>query len=402
MTDAQCTAINTAIIRETGRIGPEIHTRVVRGSPWIALTPRDTWPDGMGLTQTSMTFERMLPADDNETWVNVAPSDGSSNNCLPATEIIKWGQSLVTWGLQKIAKESEEFCIEDLRSAFELAKVLANYTNGLKTVAQWVWENRDRNEYIRLSTHKVTETANAGFDINATSFSASSPPTSRLTWGTLKRIRTMLLREGAGEGALGFTGAGSPVFSLMTDETTQDFLLTDDPAVRADFQFAYEGKGEGSPLINPLFLDGFTHNGYKFMVDLWPARYEIVSNAYVRVQPFLSAQAATSGYKREINPAYIYATYQDTVIHVSNVFMQRIPQPISNPGGDFHFDPVNYMGQFKWVMDHPGSKCNPDGTIGRFRAVFASGSEPVHPEYGWVVRHLNCGAQRVTHSSCYS
>ena len=57
----------------------------------------------------------------------------------------------------------------------------------------------------------------------------------------------MLLREGAGEGALGFTGAGSPVFSLMTDETTQDFLLTDDPAVRSDFQFAYEGKGEGSP-----------------------------------------------------------------------------------------------------------------------------------------------------------
>ena len=100
MTDAACTAINTAIIRESGRISPEIYTRVVRGSPWIALTPRDVWPDGMGLTQSSMTFERMLPADDNEAWVNVAPSDGNSNNCLPATEILKWGQSLATWSLE--------------------------------------------------------------------------------------------------------------------------------------------------------------------------------------------------------------------------------------------------------------------------------------------------------------
>lgn len=402
MTDASCTAINTAIIRESGRISPEIYTRVVRGSPWIAMTPRDAWPDGMGLTQTNMLFERMLPADDAEAWTDVAPSDGTSNNCLPATEILKWGQTLRTWGLQKIAKETEEFCIEDLRSAFELGKVLANYTNGLKTVAQWVWENRDRNEYIRMAAHKVSETTNALFNINATSFDATVPPTSRLTWGTLKRIRSMLLREGAGEGALGFSNGGSPVFGLMTDETTMDFLLNDDPNVRTDFHFAFEGKGMDAPLIHPLFLDEFVYNGYKYMNDLWPARYEIVNGAYVRVKPFLSAAATTSGTKRDLNPAYIYATYQDTVVHVSNVFTQRIPKPISNPGGGFVFNPVDYMGDFRWVMDHPGSKCNPDGTIGRFRAVFSSGSEPVHPEYGWVIRHLNCGAQRVTHASCYS
>lgn len=402
MTDAACTAINTAIIRESGRISPEIYNRVVRGSPWIALTPRDAWPDGMGTIQTNMMFERMLPADDAEAWTDVAPSDGTTNNCLPATEILKWGQTLRTWRLQKIAKETEEFCIEDLRSAFELGKVLQNFTNGLKTVARWVWENRDRNEYIAIASHKVTETTNALFDINATSFNAAAPPTSRLTWGTLKRIRTMLLREGAGEGALGFTGSGSPVFGLMTDETTQDFLLNDDPNTRSDFQYAYEGKGADSPLMHPLFLDGFTYNGYKFMTDLWPARYEIVNGAYQRVKPFKTAAATTSGTKRDLDPAYLYATYQDTVIHVPNVFTQRIPKPISNPGGGFQFSPVNYMGDFRWVMDHPGSKCNPDGTIGRFRAVFSSGSEPVHPEYGWVIRHLNCAAQRTTHASCYS
>lgn len=403
MTTADCDKINTAIIRESGRISPEIHTKVVLSTPWVSMTPRAAWPDGMGLTQTSMMFERMLPADDNETWADVAPSDGASiNQCLPPTEILKWGQTLSTWNLQKIAKQTEDFCIEDLRSAFELSKVLGNYTKGLTTVARWVWENRDRNEYIRNSMFKITEGAGNVFNLAATSWNAATPPTSRLTWGTLKQIRSLLVREGAGTEAMGVNGSGAPVYGLMTDENTQEWLLKDDPEARSDFRFAYEGDGMNSPLIKaPFMLDGFSYNGYKFMTDFFPARYEIVNGAYVRVPPFSSAAATTAGTKRNLNLSYIYATYQATPIHVPGVFTQRIPRPISNPGGRFKFDPVNYMGDFQWknILD---KICNPDGTIGFFRAVFASGSEPVHPEFGYVVMHLSCPARRDLKGSCYS
>jgi hypothetical protein len=139
----------------------------------------------MGLTQTSMTFERMLPADDNETWTDVAVSNGKLNNCLPATEILKWGQTLRTWNLQKIAKQSEDFCIEDLRSAFELQKILTLFTQGLGTVTKRVLENRNQNEYVRLSQFKITEGPQAGFNIDTTAFDPANPPTSRLTNGTL-------------------------------------------------------------------------------------------------------------------------------------------------------------------------------------------------------------------------
>lgn len=401
MTIDDCAKINTAIIRETGRISPEIHTRVVRSTPWVAMTPRDTFPDGMGVVQTNMMFERMLPSDDAEAWTDVAPSDGSSNQCLPATEILKWGQTLRTWRLQKIAKQTEEFCIEDLRTAFDLQKILSLYTSGLQRVAQWVWENRDRNEYIAMSAHKVTEGAGNVFSLNSSSFNAATPPTSRLTWGTLKQIRSVLIREGAGTDAMGVSGSGAPVFGLMTDENTQDWLIQDAPHGRTDFQFAYEGMGAQSPLMKPLFLDGFSYNGFKFMTDFFPARYEIVNGAYVRIPPFSSAAATTSGTKRDLNMAYLYATYQDTPIHVPSVFTQRIPKPLSNPGGNFKFDPVNYMGDFQWknILD---KICNPDGTIGFFRAVFASASEPVHPEFGFVVRHLNCPPLRELKPSCYS
>jgi hypothetical protein len=387
LTTADCNQINTAIVRETGRIGPEIYDRVVKTSPWIGLTPRDVWPDGMGLEQTALTFERMLPDDDGEAWVDVAVSSGSTNNCLPPSEIIKWGQTLRTWNLQKIAKQTEDFCVEDLRSAFQLQKMLTLFTRGLGTVSRRVLENRNQNEYVRISSHKVTEKA-TNFDINATSFVASDPPTSRLTNGTLEYIYQWLIAEGAGEDAMGSSGGNSPVFGLFTDSNTSSDLLRQDSALRADVQYAFMGKGFASPLIQPLATE-FSFRGYSHMINFNQPRYNIVGGVYVRVPRYKAAEATTKGYKREINAAYDYAQYADTIVHVPSVYTMRIPQPISSPGGAFKFTPVNYMGDFTW-RNIPHAVCNPDGTIGFFRAIFASGSEPGHPEFGFVIRHANC------------
>lgn len=397
-TTADCVAINTAIVRETGRIGPEIYTRVVNTSPWIGLTPSDVWPDGMGIQQTSLMFERMLPADDNETWTDIVVSDGNTNNCLPPTELLKWGQTLTTWNLQKIAKETERFCIEDLRSAFQLQRMLELFTQGLATVTKRVWENRNQNEYVRLSAHKVTE--KAALDLDATSFSAGSPPTSRLTNGTLEMIYARLLSEGAGAFAFGNNGGAAPVFGLLTDMATSRDLMRQDTALRSDFQFAYMGKGAASPLIAPLGVQ-YSYNGFSHMMNFNQPRWDIQGGAWVSVPRYKAAVATTKGYKRELNAAYDYAPYADSIIHVPDVYTRRIPKPISSPGGKFKFDPVNYMGEFSW-KNILHEVCNPDGTIGFFRAVFASGSEPVHPEYGYVVRHLNCPPLRNLKTSCYS
>ena len=398
LTTADCGAINTAIVRESGRIGPEIYDRVVLGSPWIALTPSDVWPDEMGLIQTNMMFERMLPANDAETWTDIAVSDGTTNNCLPDTEILKWGQTLRTWNLQKIAKETEEFCIEDLRSAFALTKVLQSYTSGLSDVTKKTWENRNRNEYVRLAAHKVTE--RSILDLDATSFNAASPPTSRLTNGTLEQIYNRLLSEGAGGSAIGMAGANEPVFTLFTDHTTRRDLMRQDNALRTDFQFAYMGMGSKSPLVQPLGTGG-SYDGFMHITDYNQPRWDIQGGAYVRVPRYKAAEATTKGYKRDLNPAYDTAPYADHIIHVPSVYTRRIPKPISNPGGKFRFDPINYMGEFKW-MNILDRVCNPDGTIGYFRAIYASGSEPVHPEYGYVVRAMNCPPLRNIKASCYS
>jgi hypothetical protein len=47
------------------------------------------------------------------------------------------------------------------------------------------------------------------------------------------------------------------------------------------------------------------------------------------------------------------------------------------------------MGEFKWLNIRDTAD-NPDGTIGYFRAVLSSGSKPVFPEWGYVIRHARC------------
>jgi len=35
--------------------------------------------------------------------------------------------------------------------------------------------------------------------------------------------------------------------------------------------------------------------------------------------------------------------------------------------------------------------CNPDRTIGYFRAIMKDAFEPIHPELGYAIMHANCG-----------
>jgi hypothetical protein len=44
------------------------------------------------------------------------------------------------------------------------------------------------------------------------------------------------------------------------------------------------------------------------------------------------------------------------------------------------------MGDFKW-LNIQNATDNPDKTIGYFRAVLSSGSKPIRPEWGSVIRH---------------
>jgi hypothetical protein len=125
------------------------------------------------------------------------------------------------------------------------------------------------------------------------------------------------------------------------------------------------------------------------MIDDFLPRWNLTNGAWVRVRPYIATSGATKGTKFDINPAYETATYEDTILFHTDVFTNLVPKPITAPGGNTKFDAVSYMGEFKW-RNIPNKADNPDGTIGFFRAILSSGSKPIRPEWGYVIRHLRC------------
>lgn len=399
MTSAECDSVNDNLLKETGRIGVDIYNKVVGKTPWISLTPRDTWPDGMGDIISNLTWERTLPTNTGDEWANYVASTGAAPDaCLPTPEIVHFGQTTQTMRIQRRAIQTEEFCVEDLRGAFELKQMLTNVRRNLSDVTRYVWETRNQDEYIRIAKHKITETSTGGFDINATEFDVNDPPTSKLLNATLEQIYAFLDLEGI-DGVVGRTMQDAAVYNLITDMFTSRDLIRQDPELRQDFRFAYEGVGKDSPLLK-VAGSSLSYNGFKHTATRYPPRWDIVGGAWTRRFPFKDPEATTKGVKQEVQPVYIYAEFQDSVVHVPGVYTQRVPKAITAPGGGFMFNAVNYMGDFAWLnIQH--KICNPRKTKGFFDAIFASASEPVHPEYGWVIRHKNCGSPR-TQRSCYS
>ena len=406
-----CDTIANGFIAESGRFSGELYRKVAPSGPWLAGTPRGEWKDGMGKILNNILFERTVPATDtsgpgaaSNKWVDEVFSDGSSNDaCLPTPEIQNWGQTSRPYNVQVRNLQTPEFCVEDLRSDYDIEKMIDALLSNLEWGTGYVWEDRNRHEYIRLAEHKVTETGNTGFDIDGQiAFDlVNNPPTSRLTMGTLEWIYEQLEADGASLQSNGRTNSTSrPVYDLYTDSVTMRDLIRQDPNLRDDFRWAYAGKMETSPLLQTLGTP-WSWDGFRFVHDRFPERYNVVNGQAVRVPPYLDPQqTATKGYKQDRNPAYKFAQYQISVIHIPAVYKQLVKRPISQLG-KFKFDPVKYTGDFQ-MLRIADKKCNPRGTKLFLDAIFASASEPGLTYLGWSIAHKVCPPLRTTYPSCYS
>lgn len=389
MPDYTCDEVTNAFIAQSGLLSDRMYSRVSPKGIWVASTPRGEWKDGMGLVQNSLLWERTVPTDDGDEWASAALSDGNTDNCELTPELVEFGQTERTMQMQRRNIQTQEFCVEDLRADHQIQQVAKAIDKNLAWITDYVWDSRDRREYIRLAEHKVTEKATV--DINATSFVAGTPPTSRLTWGTLEQIYNQLKLEDGGMSAVGRTSNNRPVYDLFTDGNTIRDLIRQDPDLREDFRFAFMGEGINSPLLSSLGV-GITYNGWRLIEDRFPLRENIETGAYVSVAPYTDPEATTKGKKQLVNQDYLYATYQTSVVHIPSVFTQLVPKPISSIGS-MKFNPVNYMGDFQF-LNIKDKVCNPRGTKGFFDAVFASASEPGDTYLGYAIKHLNCAPYR--------
>jgi len=372
--------IDQLLINESGRIGPDIYSKSLNTSPWLKLVKKASWPDEMGSSLSVLTYQRSLPAN-SLTWSDVNFNTGTGNNCVPSAQVVEFAQTLRTYNLNQSAIESPKFCVNDLRFSLRRKDQLSHIFRILTENTRNAWIDRHRDEFTRLAEHKVIATA--ALPEGSASFPLVSP-TSRLTQGMLERYYMKLIRDGASQSAYGREN-GRPQFAIITSSEASRSVILDNAAIREDYRYSTKVN----ELLAPLGVER-SYGGFFHMIDDFGPRYDFVAGAWVRRRPYAPV-ATTHGNKFDVNPLYESAAFEDTFVFSSDVMETLIPTPISSPGGNLKFDPVSYMGDFKWNNIADEEK-NPDGTIGYFRAVLSSGSKPIFPEWGYVIRTLRCNS----------
>ncbi len=396
--------INSLLITESGRIGPEIYRKTINQSPWLNLVRQAAWPDGMGTTISALTWERSLPTN-NLTWSTLgynpagdatSPQTGGTDegNCLPPKQTINFAQTLRTYNLAQTALESPKLCLNDLRFPWQVKEQLGAIMDILAENVKYAWESRYRNEYFRLCGHKVVakaglpENTTTNVDPNSNTVTASLFPnqaaTTQLTASILQRYAGKMIRDGAGMKSLS-KNQGQPVFGLICSPEVSERLILDNSDIRQDYRWI---DGQAKELLAPLGVDR-SYKNFFHILDWQSPRYDWINGSgYIR-RPFYASTAASYGNKSDINPDYETAAYEVSFIFHQDVMESMIPKPISAPGGNTKFNPQKYRGDFNW-LNILNKDDNPDGTIGFFRSVFQNGSKSIRPEWGYAILHQRC------------
>lgn len=346
--------------------------------------------DGMGVTLSAVTFERMQPETFNGVWANIAPSDGDSvNACLPPTDTVSFGQTTRTYTPQHQAINSDHFCIRDIQFDWQYAEFLTKITAGFADVSEWSWGSRYTSEYVRLAGHKIVLQNSGPVDGGQAGYPAITP-TSRLSMKFLKDVYGDLWREG-GDLASGLDeSTEAPVFTVIAGAQILDDVLHANPEIASDNRYAYMGSKDNpmTPLFPGLPVKRRNYGGFIWELDPYPRKFTFSGGVFTEIRPFVKS-STTKGSKWEQNPAYKAAPIIETIIWHESNYQSLAVNTVSNPAPGWNFQPQTWMGEFT-PRNILHETCNPDGTIIFFRALFADASKPVNPAVGYSILSLDC------------
>lgn len=483
------TNIEQLLVKEAGRIGPEIYRKTVDNNVWLKLIKQDTFPEEMGDRVSVLTYERSIPQaarngrqndfDLQSVWQgssailgsnptdanylnfnaytqtpagSATASDAANNNVsLPKFANVEFAQTLRTYDLRRVALESPNISLEDLRYPVRRKEQLTQIMNILTEQTALVWTTRYQDEYVRMAQNKVTPTtvsSTSTLDFatvsgDASSFSPLTDATSKLTQGILRRIYMRLLRDGAGSAAQGKEN-GAPVFNLITSAETSDDIIKLNSDIRSDFRYSTKPN----ELLAPLGVER-SYGGFYHIIDPYPPRYNRISvtasavtsatytvasghgveagdvvvvtaNDGTTVKSAASTVSAVTATTIVLAAAVASAASTDKIFAWKRVF--PFVRTSATKGNKYDINssylsaayedsiilinevyhsvvpkPLGSMGQMGFDAQGyrgdfkwkniPDRGTNPDGSVGFFRATFANGSKPVRPEWGYVIRH---------------
>ena len=411
--------INSFLVVESGRINYDIYERQQYSSPWISQPRKVAWQAGMGEIISNIMWERPYIDNDGtptgaeesaalaaESWGAMSISaGGATGNCIPPVDDVKFSQTLRTTSLFQKAVHSPKFCVTDLLYAGKREAQMRSVEWGLGDMVRLYWVRWNRDGFTKWSNKYVVEGSLTNYtDETDGYFFPPVAPTSRLTNGVLDHFYNLLMLEQGHRHSISVQN-GKPCYGLITDQFTSRFLIRGDDAIREDFRY-----GKPDALLQPLGVT-HTYNGFIHMIDDMPARFNFnnalasdsqsdnsasdYTDPWTEVPAHTLEVQADGSFRKEVNPSWLSAAYQDSYIYVKDAYQLRVPESISGVS-KAKFDSQKYMGEFKWQnvinLDEASDAYNPDGTMGRFRGVMKAGVEAINPHVMFTIRHKVCGA----------
>lgn len=408
--------INQFMVTEGGRIVYDIYRREQHSSPWISQPKKLAWPDGIGETFDNIMWERPYVADavanaagseGRPTWGLISFNNGQSDgdvggSCIPPVSTINFSQTLRRTALYQTSIQSPRFCVTDLLLTAKRDAQMRNVEWGLGDMVRLFWINWNRDGFTRWSKKYIIDGSLQNYtDETDGLVFPQTPSTSRLTNSHMTYFRHKLNLEQGRRHALSFQN-GAPVYGLITDDITSQ-SLTREADVREDFRYAKADMN-----LEPLGIS-HTYAGFIHMLDDMPNRYNFTqadasdsasdpsasdfTDAWEWVDPYILIPQDDGSYRKEVNPDWLTAEYQDSYIYVRDAYQLRVPASISAVSRA-KFDPQMYLGDVQWKnsvnLDATSPAYNPDGKLGFFRGVMTAGVEPINPHVMYTLRHKVC------------
>lgn len=384
---SSCAAISEWLLVESGRIGPEAYTRGRETEPiWLGLIDQKPWHDNMGLIISNTIYER-AGLTTPPVWNNMTISNGNQQPqaCLPAVTVVNSATTQQQYQRAWLALESAPLCLYDLVVANEPRRALQAFVDNLTANATYVRKERVRSEYERVCYHKVIVAP--GLPEDTVDFPLVQP-TSPVTFGVLRQYYRQLQRESngtTGVNKLAVNTRGAEQFIFVSSGETIENAVKGDGSIRDDFRW--------STRVDELlgaFDNKFCYGGFIMWEDAFPPRYNWSGSDFVRIPEYV-ATAATIGQALEINPAWSSAQFEVSYIFHPDVMCSRVPDP-KQSFGDVKYMAQNYSLEFRWVNEWMRD-CNPDKTIGWFRAIGIHATEPIFGQFGYALMALRCSVQ---------
>jgi len=413
----------------TEDLGPTLYTRASWRDPWLNMVRRDEWPVGAGLVRSAFTIGRSEPSTDEETWVTLATTSGSTyiGSCGTTYNQTYVGYKENTYKPEGFGLVGPLVCQDDLTLHWNSQDFWEKYFQALEKRNLKSITNRLGNIFMTYAT-KVVPNGNGTITRTAGNIATQPPgsavdltgvtaPGCTLTQDVLDNDAVVLTELGANDpdtnGWLTM-GPSGPIYPLYIGMEASNQLLLNNAELRDDYRFAFEGKEEANLVIQRLGASRIIKN-WRHIINLFPPRWSITdgTGALVRVPTWImstNANDASKGRVAIINPDWEnpgIATVEGAIAFNPWVFTEEVLRPVNTAPG-MKWTPQNYFGEWRFVtgndallgFDGCTGVSDPTHKLGRHFAEYRHAAKPIFPEYGRLFLFRRCPNTVIDCASC--